>query len=173
MPSAFLLCRGVGQLEYIGITTSEHLWAITNSSAVCVGRPNPMISSVSPSRRAGPILHYRQYLVREVLGQLKYIGSIAAELLWAIRGLSAASGVGHPHIISSIAFGRDGPTQCHRHWFFAGELANSNILALPRLSTWGPSRIHWQFVLAGQPHDIANFSVEGGWANATLLPTPL
>jgi hypothetical protein len=108
-----------------------------------------------------------------VLGQLKYIGSIAAELLWAIRGLSAASGVGHPHIISSIAFGRDGPTQCHRHWFFAGELANSNILALPRLSTWGPSRIHWQFVLAGQPHDIANFSVEGGWANATLLPTPL
>ena len=80
------------------------------------------------------------------MGQLEGIDSNAAETIWATRDLSAESDMGHLHVIGSISFNSDRPIQYHRRCLFIFQLANSNILAAPSLSSCGPSRIHLRCV---------------------------
>lgn len=77
-------------------------------------RASHVISSIHHSKRAGPVLHYRQYLVKEEVGRPEDISRTSAELLGASRGLSMACGVGHTRVIGSISLEEVGPAQGHR-----------------------------------------------------------
>jgi hypothetical protein len=202
----YLIREVLGQLEYIGSTASEQLWAIANSSAVCVGRPTPrycqylrqgelgqyrIIGNIT-TKRARPILHYQQYLVqvRQVLGQLEYIVGTAAELLWAVRGLSAASGVRYPYphvnlqrrlwkrwanqMPSALLICR-GVGQLEYTGIAASEhmgaITNSSVFCAGR-----PTPIYRQYLRQGelgQYYIIGNISLERCWANSNILAVVL
>ena len=197
---------GCGPSRIISNISLKRCWANSNILAAprraAVGRhefigsvcwqANPMISSASPPRKAGPILHYQQYLVqvRQVLGQLEYIVGTAAELLWAVRGLSAASGVRYPHphvnlqrrlwkrwanqMPSALLICR-GVGQLEYTGIAASEhmgaITNSSVFCAGR-----PTPLDRQYLRQGelgQYYIIGNISLERCWANSNILAVVL
>src|SRR6266567_892661 len=66
----------MGQLEAIGCTTFEQLWAISKTSALSGYRPPPCHQHYLPLLRDGPTQSYWQHGFRETMGHQQAISSI-------------------------------------------------------------------------------------------------